>query len=66
MKNLKSLADFKKEIKGKKISRTSMMAIAGGKRIIRPTTRSTGGSDSVLYTYDEDGHLLGTECWSGC
>ncbi len=67
MKNLKSLSDFKKEIKDKKISRTSMMAIAGGKRVIRQTTRSdNGGSDSVLYTYDEDGHLLSTECWSGC
>ncbi|MFZ4931454.1 hypothetical protein [Chryseobacterium sp. Mn2064] len=66
MKNLKSLSGFQAEIKNKKISRESMKSIAGGKRVIRQTTRSTGGADSVLYTYDEDGHLLGTECWSGC
>ncbi|WP_126652700.1 MULTISPECIES: hypothetical protein [Chryseobacterium] len=67
MKNLKSLSDFKKEIKDKKISRSSMMTIAGGRRVIRPTTRSdNGAADSVLYTYDEDNHLLSTECWSGC
>jgi hypothetical protein len=67
MKNLKSLSGFKAEIKNKKISRESMKSIGGGKRVIEHTKRSdNGGADTVLFTYDENNHLLSTECWSGC